>query len=79
MLDLARFPPSNVRDGFTLIEIMVVVAIIGILAVIAIPNYVQYGINSRRAACIANLRTLEGAMEQCRLNGNDSALTMDVL
>lgn len=55
------------ETGFTLVEIMIVVAIIGLLATIAIPNY----INSRRAAqmsvCISNLRSINGAKQQWAL------------
>jgi len=49
------------RAGFTLVEIMIVVAIIGLLAAIAIPNFVKARDTSQRNACIANLKQIETA------------------
>jgi len=52
------------EKGFTLVEIMIVVAIIAILSAIAIPNFMAARSKSRANACKANLRQIESAVEQ---------------
>ncbi len=49
--------------GFTLIELMIVIAIIGVLAAIAIPNFNSARKKARQKACIANIKMLENALE----------------
>jgi prepilin-type N-terminal cleavage/methylation domain-containing protein len=57
----------NKTHGFTLVEIMIVVAIIGLLAAIAIPNFVRARSTSQKNACINNLRQIDGAKQQWAL------------
>jgi len=59
---------QSLQKGFTLIEIMIVVAIIGLLAAIAIPSFVHARTNSQQNACINNLRQIDGAKQNWALD-----------
>ncbi len=60
------------HKGFTLVEIMIVVAIIGLLAAIAVPNFVQARTTARTNACINNLRIIDAAKQQWALENNQA-------
>lgn len=57
----------SARSAFTLVEIMIVVAILGLLLAIVIPNYIRARANAQASTCINNLRKVEDAASQFAL------------
>ena len=70
---------QKMKKGFTLVEIMIVVAIIAILAAVAIPNFIRYRNDSRTAACIANMKQLQTAAESWLTKNPTGTPTVDDL
>src|SRR5690554_6330504 len=64
---------KNVQKGFTLIELMIVVAIIGILAAVAIPQYQNYIAKTQVSRVMAETGAIRTAVETCMMDGIDEA------
>jgi prepilin-type N-terminal cleavage/methylation domain-containing protein len=60
------------RGGFTLVEIMIVVAIIALLAAIAVPNFLRARKRSQATRCLEDLRIIDSADDQYAIENNKS-------
>ena len=71
------------KQGFTLVEIMIVIAIIGLIAAIAIPNFIRARQDAQGTACAQNLEMINGAKQQVafaqNLGANDTPNSADLV
>src|SRR5262245_53210562 len=65
-----RAAGRTTRWGFTLLETMVVIMVIGVLLAIALPNFVRARRTSHTKACIANLKQIDAAKQQWAMDNN---------
>ncbi len=73
-----RIKRSDSHRGFTLTEIMIVVAIIGLLASVAVPNFLQARQAARRNACVNNLRLIQAAKDHYAIENNQGETVVPV-
>ncbi len=70
---------KRVQQGFTLIELMIVVAIIGILAAVALPAYQDYTVKAKWASNLSDMEGIKGAVKACMNDRASTAADCDTL
>lgn len=79
MNNIATPVKGRMQHGFTLIELMVTVAIVGILAAIAYPSYIQYIVRANRSSAQTFILSVANKQEQYQLDARQYATTMALL
>ena len=74
-----RPSPSQRHEGFTLIELMIVMVVIGLLAAIAIPSYTNNVRNAKEAVLREDLRTMRGAIDSYTIDKQKAPQSLDDL
>ena len=72
-----RHAPSRHTEGFTLIELMIVMVVIGVLAAIAIPSYTNNVRNAKEAVLREDLRTMRGAIDSYTIDKQKAPQSLD--
>jgi prepilin-type N-terminal cleavage/methylation domain-containing protein len=70
-----KIRPSR-TTGFTLVEIMIVVSLIGLLATIALPSWLDARLNAQKSSCVNNLRQLDAAIQEYALENRKGAASL---
>ncbi len=78
-LILRKLPKPSADDGFTLIELMIVMVVIGLLAAIAIPSYTNNVRNAKEAVLREDLRTMRGAIDSYTIDKQKAPQSLDDL
>ena len=77
--DTIRSTPFQQHEGFTLIELMIVMVVIGLLAAIAIPSYTNNVRNAKEAVLREDLRTMRGAIDSYTIDKQKAPQSLDDL
>lgn len=74
---MCKWTPNNRRDGFTLVELIIVVAVLGILAALVVPKFTDASVRAQTAATQDQLRALRTALERYKLDHADNYPDID--